>query len=133
MSEKVKEEKKIKDLFTDSIRTKELFVSRYASLIKEVSELIVLSFRNGNKILLMGNGGSSSDASHIAGEFVGRFKNDRPPLPAIALNTDTAVITCIGNDYGYDHVFIRQVEALSRAGDVVMAISTSGNSPNVIA
>ena len=126
-------EDRIAGLFADSIRTKELFVSRYASLIKEVSELIVSSFRNGSKILLMGNGGSSSDASHIAGEFVGRFKNDRPPLPAIALNTDTAVITCIGNDYGYDHVFSRQVEAFARAGDVVMAISTSGNAPNVIA
>src|SRR4030065_2384208 len=124
---------KIIGLFGDSIRVKEQFVSQYASLIKEVSELIVSCFRNGNKLLLMGNGGSSSDASHIAGEFVGRFKNDRPPLPAIALNTDTAVITCIGNDYGYDHVFSRQGEALGRGGGGVMAISTSGNSPNVIA
>jgi len=81
----------------------------------------------------MGNGGSSTDASHIAGEFIGRFKNDRPPLPAIALNTDTAVLTCIGNDYGFNHVFSRQVEALARAGDVVAAISTSGNSPNILA
>src|SRR3990172_10136086 len=100
-------EDRIAGLFADSIRTKELFVSRYASLIKEVSELIVSSFRNGSKLLLMGNGGSSSDASHIAGEFVGRFKKDRPPLPAIALNTDTAVITSIGNDYGFNLIFSR--------------------------
>src|SRR4030067_839108 len=128
----MKTEDRITGLFTDSIRVKELFVSQYGSMIREVSDLIVSCFRNGNKLLLMGNGGSSSDASHIAGEFVGRFKNDRPPLPAIALNTDTVVLTCISNDYGYDHVFSRQVEALARTGDVVMAISTSGNSPNVI-
>ena len=132
MSEKVKE-KKIKDLFADSIRTKEQFILQYASLIEEVSELIVSSFRNGNKLLLMGNGGSSSDASHIAGEFVNRFQKDRPPLPAIALNTDMAVITSIGNDYGFNLIFSRQVETLAKEGDIVIAISTSGNSPNVIA
>ncbi|OGW42371.1 MAG: phosphoheptose isomerase [Nitrospirae bacterium RBG_16_43_11] len=129
----MKTEDRITGLFTDSIRVKELFVSQYGSMIREVSELIVSCFRNGNKLLLMGNGGSSSDASHIAGEFVGRFKNDRPPLPAIALNTDTVVLTCISNDFGYHQVFSRQVEALARAGDVVIAISTSGNSPNIIA
>ena len=133
MSEKVKEEKKIKDLFADSIRVKEQFILQYASLIEEVSELIVSSFRNGNKLLLMGNGGSSSDASHIAGEFVNRFQKDRPPLPAIALNTDMAVITSIGNDYGFNLIFSRQVETLAKEGDIVIAISTSGNSPNVIA
>ncbi len=129
----MKIENKIKDLFADSIRVKEQFISQYASLIKEVSELIVSSFRNGNKLLLMGNGGSSSDASHIAGEFVNRFQKDRPPLPAIALNTDMAVITSIGNDYGFNLVFSRQVETLAKEGDIVIAISTSGNSPNVIA
>ncbi|MEK6538419.1 MAG: D-sedoheptulose 7-phosphate isomerase [Nitrospirota bacterium] len=125
-------ENKIRDLFADSIRTKELFISQYASLIREVSELIISSFRNGNKLLLMGNGGSSSDASHIAGEFVNRFQKDRPPLPAIALNTDMAVITSIGNDYGFNLIFSRQVETLAKEGDIVIAISTSGNSPNVI-
>ena len=80
----------------------------------------------------MGNGGSSSDASHIAGEFVNRFQKDRPPLPAIALNTDMAVITSIGNDYGFNLIFSRQVETLAKEGDIVIAISTSGNSPNVI-
>src|SRR4030065_2731000 len=124
---------KIIGLFGDSIRVKEQFISQYASLIREVSELIVSSFRNGNKLLLMGNGGSSSDASHIAGEFVNRFQKDRPPLPAIALNTDMAVITSIGNDYGFNLVFSRQVETLAKEGDIVIAIRTSGNSPNIIA
>ena len=129
----MKTEDKITELFADSIRVKEQFVSQYASLIREVSDLIVSSFRNGNKLLLMGNGGSSSDASHIAGEFVNRFLKDRPPLPAIALNTDMAVITSIGNDYGFNLIFSRQVETLAKEGDIVIAISTSGNSPNVIA
>ena len=105
----MKTEDRITELFADSIRTKEQFVSQYASLIREVSDLIVSSFRKGNKLLLMGNGGSSSDASHIAGEFVNRFLKDRPPLPAIALNTDMAVITSIGNDYGFNLIFSRQV------------------------
>ena len=129
----MKTEDKITELFADSIRVKEQFISQYASLIREVSELIVSSFRNGNKLLLMGNGGSSSDASHIAGEFVNRFLKDRPPLPAIALNTDMAVITSIGNDYGFNLIFSRHVETLAKEGDIVIAISTSGNSPNVIA
>ena len=129
----MKTEDRITELFADSIRTKEQFVSQYASLIREVSDLIVSSFRNGNKLLLMGNGGSSSDASHIAGEFVNRFLKDRPPLPAIALNTDMAVITSIGNDYGFNLIFSRQVETLAKEGDIVIAISTSGNSPNIIA
>src|SRR3989304_10201540 len=129
----MKIENNIKDLFADSIRVKEQFISQYASLIEEVSELIVSSFRNGNKLLLMGNGGSSSDASHIAGEFVNRFLKARPPLPAIALNTDMAVITSIGNDYGFNLIFSRQVETLAKEGDIVIAISTSGNSPNIIA
>src|SRR3990170_7953003 len=126
-------EDKIRALFKESIKTKEAFISCYAGTIKEVSELIVSSFKKGNKLILMGNGGSSTDASHIAAEFVNRFQKDRPPLPAIALNTDMAVITSIGNDYGFNLIFSRQVETLAKEGDVVIAISTSGNSPNVIA
>src|SRR3990170_2073672 len=126
-------EDKIRALFKESIKTKEAFISCYAGAIKEVSELIVSSFKKGNKLLLMGNGRRSSDASHIAGEFVNRFQKDRPPLPAIALNTDMAVITSIGNDYGFNLIFSRQVETLAKEGDLVIAISTSGNSPNVIA
>jgi len=86
----------------------------------------------GRKVLLFGNGGSATDASHIAAEFVGRYHKDRAPLPAIALSADMAAITCIGNDYGYDEIFARQVKAHGQKGDVAIAISTSGNSPNVL-
>ena len=86
----------------------------------------------GGRILVCGNGGSASDAQHIAGELVGRFKKERRAIAAVALNTDTAVLTCLGNDYGYDTVFARQVEALGRKGDALVAISTSGNSANVL-
>lgn len=90
------------------------------------------SLKNNHKILLFGNGGSASDAQHIASELVGRYKNERKGLPAIALNTDTSAMTAIANDYGYSHVFERQVEALANKGDVVIGISTGGTSPNVI-
>jgi len=89
--------------------------------------------RDGGKVLLAGNGGSAADAQHIAAEFVGRFVNDRAPLPALALTTDTSALTAIGNDYGFEQVFERQVRALGRRGDVFVAISTSGRSPNVLA
>lgn len=125
-------EDKIRTLFKESIKAKEVFISSYAGTIKEVSELIVSSFKKGNKLILMGNGGSSTDASHIAAEFVNRFQKDRPPLPAIALNTDMAVMTSIGNDYSFNLVFRRQIEVIAKKGDVVIAISTSGNSPNVL-
>lgn len=94
--------------------------------------LIVETFRAGNKLLLFGNGGSAADAQHIAAEFVNRFKMERPPLPAIALTTDSSALTSIGNDYGYAEVFAKQVRALGRRGDVAIAISTSGNAPNVL-
>ena len=90
------------------------------------------ALENNGKIFFCGNGGSSSDSQHLAAEFTGRFKKDRKPLPAIALNADTAAITCIANDFGYDQVFSRQLEALGNSSDVLIAISTSGNSPNVI-
>jgi D-sedoheptulose 7-phosphate isomerase len=89
--------------------------------------------RSGGKLLLAGNGGSAADAQHIAAEFVGRFVRDRAPLPALALTTDTSALTAIGNDYGFEHVFARQVRALGRKGDVLVAISASGRSPNIIA
>lgn len=90
------------------------------------------ALENNGKIFFCGNGGSSSDSQHLAAEFTGRFKKDRKPLPAIALNADTAAITCIANDFGYDQVFSRQLEALGNSSDILIAISTSGNSPNVI-
>ena len=94
--------------------------------------LCVDALRNGNKILFAGNGGSAADAQHWAGELVSRFYYDRPGLPAIALTTDTSILTAIGNDYGYDYTFARQVEALGQEGDVLVAISTSGRSKNIL-
>jgi len=94
--------------------------------------LVLSTLRHGGKVLLCGNGGSAADAQHIAGEFVGRFARDRRPLPAMALTTDTSVLTAIGNDYGFEQVFARQVEALAAPNDILVAISTSGNSSNII-
>ena len=90
------------------------------------------SYQNGGKMMLMGNGGSAGDAQHIAAEFIGRYKKERRPVAAIALTVDSSILTCVGNDYGYDSVFSRQVEGLAKKEDVVIAISTSGNSENVI-
>jgi D-sedoheptulose 7-phosphate isomerase len=100
--------------------------------LKKAAECCINCIKNGNKILLAGNGGSAADAQHIAGEFVSRFLFDRPGLPAIALTTDTSIITSIGNDYGYDKVFSRQLQAIGRKGDVIIAYSTSGTSKNII-
>ena len=96
------------------------------------AEACITSLKSEGKILLAGNGGSAADAQHIAGELVSRFAFDRPGLPAIALTTDTSILTAIGNDYGYDYLFSRQVEVHSRAGDVFIGYSTSGRSPNVL-
>ena len=99
----------------------------------QATEISIAALRAGRKLLFCGNGGSAADAQHWAGELVSRFHYDRPGLPAIALTTDSSILTAIGNDYGYERVFARQVEALGVAGDVLVAISTSGNSPNVVA
>jgi D-sedoheptulose 7-phosphate isomerase len=107
-----------------------------SSLVKTIGAIAratATSLRDGGKLMLAGNGGSAADAQHIAAELLSRFKLDRNPLPAIALTTDTSVLTAIGNDYGYDQVFERQVRGLGRKGDVFVGISTSGRSPNVIA
>jgi D-sedoheptulose 7-phosphate isomerase len=101
--------------------------------IRAVAEAITSAFRGGHKLLIAGNGGSAADAQHIAGEFLCRLNFDRNPLPAIALTTDSSVLTAIGNDYGFDRAFERQVRGLGQPGDVFIAISTSGRSPNVIA
>lgn len=100
--------------------------------ITYASEMLIESFRAGHKVLLFGNGGSAADAQHIAAEFVGRFAFDRPALPALALSVNTSCVTAIGNDYGFDRVFSRQIEAIGHCGDVAIGISTSGNSPNVL-
>ncbi|GFO69114.1 phosphoheptose isomerase [Geomonas limicola] len=99
--------------------------------MEEAVELLCAAFRDGKKLLVMGNGGSAADAQHFAAEMVGRFLLERKALPAVALSTDTSALTALGNDYGFDRVFARQVEAHAQAGDVVFGISTSGNSPNV--
>jgi len=103
-----------------------------APQIAEMAGLLRDTFRNGGKLLVMGNGGSAADAQHFVAEMVGRFKLERKALPAVAFSTDTSILTAIGNDYGFDKVFRRQVEALAAEGDVVVGISTSGNSPNVL-
>ena len=100
--------------------------------ISEVSNIIISLYKNGNKVLLAGNGGSAADAQHIAAEFVSRFLYDRPGLPAIALTTDTSMLTAIGNDYGFDKLFSRQLQAQGKKGDVFIGISTSGNSENIV-
>ncbi len=109
------------------------FFAKNDEIIILAAKKMALAIAQGNKILLCGNGGSAGDAQHIAGELVNRFLLDRPPLPAIALTTDTSVLTAIGNDFGYNQVFSKQVRALGQSGDVLLGISTSGNSTNVVA
>ncbi|MFQ5932082.1 MAG: SIS domain-containing protein [Nitrospiraceae bacterium] len=118
--------------FEASAEVKRQFVREHADRIVQVAQAITRAFREGHKLLLFGNGGSSTDASHIAAEFVGRYHRDRAPLPAIALGTDMAALTCIANDYDYAEIFARQVRAHGQKGDIAIAISTSGNSPNVL-
>ena len=122
----------IEKLAADSVRVKTAFFKDNAPQIAKAATSVAAAFRQGRKVLLFGNGGSAADAQHIAAEFVGRFIPDRRPLPAISLATDTSALTALGNDYGYNTVFSRQVEALGVSGDVAIGISTSGNSPNVI-
>lgn len=104
----------------------------FIELIAEAAEICTEALQDGQKILFAGNGGSAADAQHIAAELIGRYKNDRLALPAVALTTDTSALTAIGNDYGYDEVFARQLSGLAQEGDVFVAISTSGNSGNII-
>jgi len=118
--------------FANSASVKQQFAREHLDRIVQVARLIATAFRDGHKVLLFGNGGSATDAAHIAAEFVGRYKRERTPLPAIALATDIAAITSIANDYGYDELFARQVRAHGQKGDIAIAISTSGNSPNVL-
>jgi len=113
------------------IKIFQTILSSEINLIQKCAEMILETIAGGNKILICGNGGSAADAQHIAAEFVGRFETERKALPAIALTTDTSALTALANDYGFERVFARQVEALGRAGDLLIALSTSGNSPNV--
>lgn len=119
--------------FEDSIRVKRAFLRDNLERLTAAIEIIAAALERGNKLLLFGNGGSAADAQHIAAEFVNRFLIERRPLPAIALTTDTSVLTSIANDYDYREIFARQVTALGQPRDVALAISTSGNSANVLA
>ena len=125
---------RIASIVADSLEVKRRYFAEHGEEVARAARLITDSFRAGGKLLLCGNGGSAADAQHIAGEFVNQFlREGRPALPALALSTDGGVLTCIANDTGFERVFARQVEALGARGDVLLAISTSGNSPNVIA
>jgi D-sedoheptulose 7-phosphate isomerase len=127
-------ERRVSALIEASIATKQSMLGNreLISTVARVSEILVHALKQGNKLLIFGNGGSAADAQHIAAEFVGRFAFDRPALPALALSVNSSCVTAIGNDYGFDLIFSRQLEALARPGDVAIGISTSGNSPNVV-
>lgn len=123
------------NIIQNSLRAHAETIARLDALtpdIARLAEMVITCLAGGGKVLLMGNGGSAADSQHIAAELVGRFQKERRGLAAIALTTDTSILTSVGNDYGYEQIFSRQVEALCRAGDVLIGISTSGNSPNVL-
>jgi len=134
MNETTDFERRVSSLIEASIATKQSMLSNreLISTAAKVSAILVQALKRGNKLLIFGNGGSAADAQHIAAEFVGRFAFDRPALPALALSVNGSCVTAIGNDYGFDLIFSRQLEALARRGDVAIGISTSGNSPNVV-
>jgi D-sedoheptulose 7-phosphate isomerase len=119
--------------FDESIRVKQAFLRENLGILVQVIDSLVAMFRRGNKLLIFGNGGSAADAQHIAAEFTNRFQIERPPLAALALTTDTSALTSIANDYDYSQVFAKQVKALGKTGDMALAISTSGNSANILA
>ena len=122
----------IKHEFNEHLKTTEVTMESIGKLIEVAAEICIDCLKKGNKILLFGNGGSAADAQHIAAEIVGRYKTERKGLSAIALTTDTSALTAISNDYGYLHVFDRQVEALANEGDVLIGISTGGSSANIV-
>jgi D-sedoheptulose 7-phosphate isomerase len=124
----------ISSIVSDSLEVKRRYFAEHAPDVERAAALIAEAFGEGRKLLICGNGGSAADAQHIAGEFVNQFLcKDRKALPALALSTDGGVLTCIANDTGFEQVFARQVEAFGARGDVLLAITTSGNSPNVVA
>jgi len=118
--------------FEESIAIKKQTLEIARDQIIRMAEIIHNAYCRGGKLLVFGNGGSAADAQHLAGELIGRFKMERKPFPCIALTTDTSILTAVANDFGYEHVFAKQIEGLARSGDVVLALSTSGNSANVI-
>ena len=122
---------RIMEIFSETAEIKNKFLRSNLTILEDVIRTLTEIIGRGNKILLFGNGGSAADAQHIAAEFVNRYRIDRPPLPALALTTDTSVLTAIANDFGYDNLFEKQVNALGKQGDAAFGISTSGNSVNV--
>lgn len=131
MSRTIRQEASIIKQIEDNIKLKE-YLQKEAKNLVAMAALLVNAFKKGNKVFLFGNGGSAADAQHMACELAGKFYLDRAPLPAIALTTNTSALTAIGNDYGYEEIFSRQLKALIKEGDIVIGISTSGNSPNVL-
>lgn len=125
-------EENIKKQLKESADVKNAVAGSLSGEILRAAEFIYAAFAGGNKVFFVGNGGSAADAQHIAAEFVGHFKKDRRPLPALALTTNTSNLTAIGNDYSFDAVFVRQLEAFLKKDDILVAISTSGKSPNII-
>ena len=124
---------KIKDKLLESIQVKEELMRSNINQIIDIANAIIKCLKNGNKVIFFGNGGSAADSQHLAAEFVGRFKKDRRALAAVALTTDTSIITSLANDYGYEVIFSKQIEALGNKGDIAIGISTSGRAKNVIA
>jgi len=123
---------RVREIARESIEAKKAFFDSNAENVVRAAELLVTSIKAGGKVLIFGNGGSAADAQHIAAELVNRLNYDRPPIAAIALTTDTSILTSVGNDSSFEDLFARQLVALGREGDVALAISTSGNSPNVL-
>lgn len=124
-------EQRVRQLFEDSLATHQDSQDRLSEAIARAGTMLAQALSDGRRVLSCGNGGSAADAQHFAAELIGRFEKEREALPAVALSTDTSALTAIGNDYGFDRVFSRQVEGLGQEGDILLAISTSGNSPNV--
>ncbi|RJP28817.1 MAG: SIS domain-containing protein [Candidatus Omnitrophota bacterium] len=123
---------KIKDVILESIQVKEQLLHTSIGLIKDIADTVIDSLKKGGKVIIFGNGGSAADSQHIAAEFIGRFKKDRTALSAIALTTNTSVMTSLANDYGYDIIFAKQIEALGKKDDIAIGISTSGKAKNVV-
>jgi D-sedoheptulose 7-phosphate isomerase len=124
-------ENQIKEYISESIKVKNLLLNKI-EVMKDITEVIYSSLKNGKKIIIAGNGGSAADSQHFAAELIGRYKLERRSLPAIALNTDTSILTAIGNDYGFEEIYRRQIESLGEEGDIFVSISTSGNSENLV-
>ncbi|WP_417914085.1 D-sedoheptulose 7-phosphate isomerase [Candidatus Electronema sp. JM] len=122
----------IQSSLAENKRAKDAFAAESSGKLIELADMITACFRSGGKLLIFGNGGSAADAQHMAAEFVNRFLINRAPLPAIALTTDTSILTAVGNDFSYEQIFVKQVQALGKPGDVALGITTSGTSPNVV-